>query len=175
MIAIRTLLTLTLLLGVGYPLVVTGLAQLLFPWQANGSQLSNDKQQLIGSALLAQKFERAEYFHSRPSASDFATIGSGASNLGMSSPLRAEFASAAAKDQGDNPSPAMLTRSASGLDPHLPVDAVLAQVTRVARERGLDPASLTERVKSAAQAGILGPQVVNILQLNLLLDKDKAA
>lgn len=175
MIAIRTLLTLTLLLGVGYPLAVTGLAQVLFPWQANGSQLTNDKQQLIGSALLAQKFERAEYFHSRPSASDFATIGSGASNLGMSSPLRTGFASAAAKGQGDNPSPALLTRSGSGLDPHLPVDAVLAQVTRVARERGLDPASLTERVKSAAQAGILGPQVVNILQLNLLLDKDKAA
>ena len=82
MIAIRTLLTLTLLLGVGYPLAVTGVAQLLFPWQANGSQLTNKKQEFVGSALLAQKFERAEYFHSRPSASDFATIGSGASNLG---------------------------------------------------------------------------------------------
>ncbi len=94
MIAIRTLLTLTLLLGVGYPLAVTGLAQLFFPWQANGSQLTDAKQQLVGSALLAQKFERAEYFHSRPSASDFTTIGSGASNLGVSSPLRSEFAKA---------------------------------------------------------------------------------
>lgn len=91
MIAIRTLLTLTLLLGVGYPLAVTWLAQLLFPWQANGSQLTDAKQQLIGSALLAQKFERAEYFHSRPSASDFTTIGSGASNLGMSSPCAANL------------------------------------------------------------------------------------
>ena len=70
MIAIRTLLTLTLLLGVGYPLAVTGLAQLLFPWQANGSQLTDSKQQLIGSALLGQKFERADYFHPRPSASN---------------------------------------------------------------------------------------------------------
>ncbi|MFM4997598.1 MULTISPECIES: potassium-transporting ATPase subunit C [Aeromonas] len=172
MIAIRTLLTLTLLLGVGYPLAVTGLAQVLFPWQANGSQLANDKQQLIGSALLAQKFERAEYFHSRPSATDFATIGSGASNLGMSSPLRAEFANEAAKAQPGNPSPTLLTRSGSGLDPHLPLDAVLSQVDRVAKERGLDPAVLTERVKSATQAGILGPQVVNILELNLQLDKD---
>lgn len=175
MIAIRTLLTLTLLLGVGYPLAVTGLAQLLFPWQANGSQLTNSKQQLIGSALLAQKFERPEYFHSRPSASDFNTIGGGASNLGMSSPLRAEFAQAQASALGGDPSPAMLTRSASGLDPHLPVDAVLAQVARVAKQRGLDPASLTEQVKSATQAGILGPQVINILQLNLRLDQDKPA
>lgn len=172
MIAIRTLLTLTLLLGVGYPLAVTGLAQLMFPWQANGSQLTNGKQQLIGSALLAQKFERAEYFHSRPSASDFTTIGGGASNLGMSSPLRAQFANTEAQAQTGDASPAMLTRSASGLDPHLPVDAVLAQVERVAKQRGLDPALLTEQVKSSAQAGILGPQVVNILQLNLQLDKD---
>ncbi|MDF2412932.1 MULTISPECIES: potassium-transporting ATPase subunit C [Aeromonas] len=168
MIAIRTLLTLTLLLGVGYPLAVTGLAQLMFPWQANGSQLTNGNQQLIGSALLAQKFDRAEYFHSRPSASDFATIGGSASNLGMGSPLRREFAEA----QGNVQSPTMLTRSASGLDPHLPVDAVLAQVERVAKQRGLDPALLTEQVKSRVQAGILGPQVVNILQLNLQLDKD---
>ncbi|MGY3932457.1 potassium-transporting ATPase subunit C [Aeromonas encheleia] len=175
MIAIRTLLTLTLLLGVGYPLAVTGLAQLMFPWQANGSQLTNGKQQLIGSALLAQKFERAEYFHSRPSASDFATLGGGASNLGMSSPLRAEFAKTEAKVQGGDPSPTLLTRSASGLDPHLPLDAVQAQVERVAKRRGLDPAALTERVQSGAQAGILGPRVVNILQLNLWLDKDKDA
>ena len=69
----------------------------------------------------------------------------------------------------------MLTRSGSGLDPHLPVDAVLAQVNRVAKQRGLDPALLTEQVKSATQAGILGPQVVNILQLNLLLDQGKDA
>ncbi|MFA7826810.1 potassium-transporting ATPase subunit C [Aeromonas dhakensis] len=175
MIAIRTLLTLTLLLGVAYPLAVTGLAQLLFPWQANGSLLTNDKQQVVGSALLAQKFERADYFHSRPSASDFATIGGGASNLGMSSPLRAEFAATTAKEQPEARVPALLTRSASGLDPHLPLDAVLAQVDRVAGQRGLDPVRLTEQVKSAAQAGILGPQVVNILQLNLQLDHQKGA
>ena len=131
MIAIRTLLTLTLLLGVAYPLAVTGLAQLLFPWQANGSLLTNAKQQVVGSALLAQKFERADYFHSRPSASDFATIGGGGSNLGMSSPLRAEFAAAAARAQPEARVPALLTRSASGLDPHLPLDAALAQVDRV--------------------------------------------
>lgn len=175
MIAIRTLLTLTLLLGVAYPLAVTGLAQLVFPWQANGSLLTNDKQQVVGSALLAQKFERADYFHSRPSASDFATIGGGASNLGMSSTLRAEFAAAVARAQPEARVPALLTRSASGLDPHLPLDAVLAQVERVAGQRGLDPVRLTEQVKSAAQAGILGPQVVNILQLNLQLDHQKGA
>ncbi|MGL5774409.1 MAG: potassium-transporting ATPase subunit C, partial [Aeromonas veronii] len=102
-------------------------------------------------------------------------IGGSASNLGMSSPLRAEFAEQVAKAQPGTRSPAMLTRSASGLDPHLPLDAVLAQVDRVAKERGLDPAQLTEQVKSATQAGILGPQVVNILQLNLQLDHKKGA
>jgi K+-transporting ATPase ATPase C chain len=129
---------------------------------------------VVGSALLAQKFERADYFHSRPSASDFATIGSGASNLGMSSPLRAEFAAGGQGAAGSRV-PALLTRSASGLDPHLPLDAALAQVDRVAGQRGLDPVQLTEQVKSAAQAGILGPQVVNILQLNLQLDHHKGA
>ncbi|MNP56937.1 Potassium-transporting ATPase C chain [compost metagenome] len=93
----------------------------------------------------------------------------------MSSPLRAEFAKAEARVQGGDPSPTLLTRSASGLDPHLPLDAVQAQVERVAKRRGLDPAVLTERVQSGAQAGILGPRVVNILQLNLWLDKDKDA
>jgi K+-transporting ATPase ATPase C chain len=112
MIAIRTLLTLTLLLGVAYPLAVTGLAQLLFPWQANGSLLTNTKQQVVGSALLAQKFERADYFHSRPSASDFATIGGGGSNLGMSSPLRAEFAAAAARGRwGSRPEAERVSRA----------------------------------------------------------------
>ena len=171
MVAIRTLLTLTLLLGVGYPLAVTGVAQLLFPWQANGSQLTNKKQEFVGSALLAQKFERAEYFHSRPSASDFATTGGGGGELGGGSPLWGEVA----QGHGGVHSPPRLTRSGSGLDPHLPVDAVLAQVNRVAKQRGLDPALLTEQVKSATQAGILGPQVVNILQLNLLLDQGKDA
>jgi K+-transporting ATPase ATPase C chain len=127
MIAIRTLLTLTLLLGVAYPRPSPGWPSCL-PWQANGSLLTNAKQQVVGSALLAQKFERADYFHSRPSASDFATIGGGASNLGMSSPLRAEFAAAAARAQPEARVPALLTRSASGLDPHLPLDAALAQV-----------------------------------------------
>ena len=93
----------------------------------------------------------------------------------MSSPLRAEFAVAAARAQPEARVPALLTRSASGLDPHLPLDAALAQVDRVAGQRGLDPVQLTEQVKSAAQAGILGPQVVNILQLNLQLDHQKGA
>ena len=92
----------------------------------------------------------------------------------MSSPLRAEFAAAAARAQPEARVPALLTRSASGLDPHLPLDAALAQVDRVAGQRGLDPVRLTEQVKSAAQAGILGPQVVNILQLNLQLDHQRA-
>lgn len=174
MIAIRTLLTLTLLLGVAYPLTVTLLAQLAFPWQANGSQLINRDNQLVGSALLAQPFTKAAYFHSRPSASAHATLGGGGSNLGISSPQRSEFAQQQAA-AGQGHSPAMLTRSGSGVDPQLPLDAVLAQVARVAQARQLDPEQLTELVKSRAQAGILGPQIVNILELNLVLDKEKDA
>ncbi|MGL5186514.1 MAG: potassium-transporting ATPase subunit C, partial [Plesiomonas shigelloides] len=82
MIAIRTLLTLTLLLGAGYPLLVTGLAQLLFPWQANGSQLHAADGRLIGSALLAQPFSGERSFVSRPSASTYASLGGSASHLG---------------------------------------------------------------------------------------------
>lgn len=174
MIAIRTLLTLTLLLGVAYPLTVTLVSQLIFPWQANGSQIISKENKLIGSALLAQSFSKEEYFHARPSASAYASVGGGGSNLGMSSPLRAEFAHQQAAAGQDN-SPAMLTRSGSGLDPQLPLDAVLAQVARVAQARQLDPEQLTELVKSRAQAGILGPQIVNILELNLVLDKEKDA
>jgi potassium-transporting ATPase KdpC subunit len=174
MIAIRTLLTLTLLLGVAYPLTVTLVSQLIFPWQANGSQIISKENKLVGSALLAQSFSKEEYFHSRPSASAYASVGGGGSNLGMSSPLRAEFAHQQAAAGQDN-SPAMLTRSGSGLDPQLPLDAVLAQVARVAQARQLDPEQLTELVKSRAQAGILGPQIVNILELNLVLDKEKDA
>ncbi|MFM4805423.1 potassium-transporting ATPase subunit C [Aeromonas bivalvium] len=174
MIAIRTLLTLTLLLGVGYPLAVTGLAQLIFPWQANGSQLVDKDNRPMGSALLAQRFERTDYFHSRPSASDFTTVGGGGSNLGVSAPQRHDFAGQQA-GTARALSPSLLTRSGSGLDPHLPLDAVLSQVNRVAQARALDPARLTALVKSRVEAGILGPQVINILELNLALDKEKDA
>lgn len=173
MIAIRTLLTLTLLLGAGYPLLVTVLAQWLFPWQANGSQLYDLQHRLIGSALLAQPFHDARYFTSRPSASDFASLGGSASNLGMSAEARRTFA----KQQvaAGYHDATLLTRSASGLDPHLPLEAVLEQVERVAQARHIDPAALTKLVRSRQEAGILGPTVVNVLELNLLLDKDHHA
>ncbi|QFI56328.1 potassium-transporting ATPase subunit C [Aeromonas simiae] len=173
MIAIRTLLTLTLLLGVGYPLAVTGLAQWLFPWQANGSQLHNAEGQLIGSTLLAQPFHEAKYFTSRPSASDFATLGGSASNLGMSAPERRAFAERQANAGFHDAT--LLTRSASGLDPHLPLAAVLEQVERVAKARGMQPDQLAAWVRSRQEAGILGPSVINVLELNLLLDKDHHA
>ncbi|ENY72402.1 potassium-transporting ATPase subunit C [Aeromonas diversa CDC 2478-85] len=173
MIAIRTLLTLTLLLGVGYPLAVTGLAQWLFPWQANGSQLHNAEGKLIGSALLAQPFQQAKYFTPRPSASEFASLGGSASNLGMSAPARRAFAEQQAAAGFTDA--ALLTRSASGLDPHLPLTAVLEQVDRVAKARGMKPNELTELIRSHQEAGILGPSVINVLELNLLLDKDHHA
>lgn len=170
MIAIRTLLTLTLLLGAGYPLLVTGLAQMLFPWQANGSQLHAADGRLIGTALLAQPFSGERYFVSRPSASNYASLGGSASNLGMSSPLRQEFAQQQAQ-QGFRDI-TLLTRSASGLDPHLPVAAVQEQIERVAKARNMSPNQLQSMIKSRQESGILGPSVINVLELNLLLDKD---
>lgn len=173
MIAIRTLLILTLLLGAGYPLLVTGLAQMLFPWQANGSQLHTADGRLIGSALLAQPFSGEQYFVSRPSASNYASLGGSASNLGMSSPLRKEFAHQ--QYQHGFKDITLLTHSASGLDPHLPLSAVQEQVARVAKARNMSPNQLLSLVKSRQESGILGPSVVNVLELNLLLDKDHHA
>ncbi|MGL4270001.1 MAG: potassium-transporting ATPase subunit C [Plesiomonas sp.] len=173
MIAIRTLLTLTLLLGVGYPLLVTGLAQILFPWQANGSQLFKADGTVIGSVLLAQPFSGEAYFMSRPSASNFASLGGSASNQGMSSPLRREFA--LQQYQQGVQDIALLTRSASGLDPHLPLSAVQEQVERVAKARNMSPQQLHSIIRSRQESGILGPSVINVLELNVLLDKDHHA
>ncbi|MED5526617.1 MAG: potassium-transporting ATPase subunit C [Pseudomonadota bacterium] len=168
--AIRTLLVLTLLLGLGYPMLVTGLGQWLFPAQANGSLIHDGAGRLIGSALIGQGFTGAGYFHSRPSATGYDGAGSGATNLPQGSAARRAFAEAQPYSH-----PAMLTKSASGVDPDLPLAAALEQVPRVAAARGLPAAKVQSLVLSRRQAGILGPQVVNVLLLNLALDKEPYA
>ena len=182
--ALRLLLGLTLLTGVAYPLAVTGLARLCFPRQSSGSlAIRHDKG--VGSELLAQSFTNMTVFWPRPSATDFATVPSGASNKGpTSADLKKAIEERAAmlrKAHGlasDTPVPPdLLTASGSGLDPHISPEAARFQMDRVARARGFDAArreqlaQLVERHIEGPQLGFLGEPRVNVLKLNLALDR----
>lgn len=178
--ALRLFLALTVLTGALYPLAVTGLAALLFPRQAAGSVVLRDGRP-AGSALLAQKFTGDRWFWPRPSGADFATVPSGASNLGRtSSNLVAAVAARAAAFRAahglaaDAAVPAeMAFASGSGLDPHISPGAARLQVGRVAQARGIEPArvrTLVEEHVEAPQLGLLGVPRVNVLRLNLALE-----
>jgi potassium-transporting ATPase KdpC subunit len=171
----------TVLTGVLYPLVVTGLAQVAFKDKANGSLLVRNGT-VVGSELLAQQFTGDKYFWPRPSAGSYATVPSGASNLGPTSQaLQSNVAANATafrtgnKLAADAPVPAdMVFTSASGLDPHISPEAARLQVTRVATARGMgtDPVkALVEKFVESPQWGIFGEARVNVLRLNLALDE----
>ncbi|WP_447647286.1 potassium-transporting ATPase subunit KdpC [Microbacterium forte] len=186
-VAIRAMLVLTLVLGVGYTLVVTGIGQLLLPFQANGSPLGDDK----GSSLIGQSFTDAdgdalpEYFQSRPSAAGDGYDGaaSSGSNLGPENPdLVAaidERHAAIAEREGVSPAavPAdAVTASGSGLDPHISVAYALLQVPRVAAERDLPAQQVRDLVESRIQGrdlGFLGEERINVAELNLALDEQE--
>jgi K+-transporting ATPase ATPase C chain len=171
----------TLLFGVAYPLVVTGLAQLLFPAQANGQLVTNKDGVVIGSAILGQPFSSPAYFHPRPSAAGAngydATASSG-TNLGPTSKKLVDAVAARIADaRAENPSAPvpidLMTSSASGLDPDISPAAALFQVSRVARERGVTEDAIRQLVgaqTTARQFGVLGEPTVNVLLLNLALD-----
>jgi K+-transporting ATPase ATPase C chain len=183
-VAVRAMLVLTLVLGVGYTLLVTGIGQLLLPWQANGSPLPDDR----GSSLIGQSFMDAdgealpEYFQSRPSAAGdgYDGAGSSGSNLGPENPdlvaAIAERKAAIAEREGVDPSqvPAdAVTASGSGLDPHISVAYALLQVPRVAEARGLSEQEVRDLVESRIQGrdlGFLGAERINVAELNLALD-----
>ena len=173
--ALSLLLLMTLVTGVGYPLVVTGIAQVAFPEQANGSLLRDEQGQVRGSTLIAQPFSGDAWFHSRPSAADYATVSSGASNLAPSNPALAKRVgetAGALYDAASGPVPqALLTTSGSGLDPHLPPAAVAYQLPRVAAARQIPPQTLQGLVEQATLQPPVGPAVVNILALNAALDR----
>lgn len=171
---------LTILTGVLYPLLITGIAQALFPFQANGSLL-DVKGDLVGSALVGQANSDPRYFWPRPSATNYNPLPSGATNLGpTSAALAAAVAErAAAIRQAHNlpahaPIPAdLLFASGSGLDPHISPAAARLQIQRVAAARNLDPtqvATLVDRFTEGPQLGLLGEPRVNVLLLNLALD-----
>lgn len=171
--AISVLAFMTLVTGVVYPLTVTGVAQLAFPAQANGSLLRNQHGDVLGSALLAQPFEGPQWFHPRPSAAGFATVASGASNLAPSNPALAERIAVDARRlqaEGQGAVPMQLvTTSASGLDPHLSPAAAQFQIDRIALARGIPAESLERLIEQHVEKSLVGPAVVNVLALNLAL------
>ena len=177
--AIVMLLLFTVILGLIYPLAITGVAQLVFPHQANGS-LIKDGSRVVGSELIGQNFAKPEYFHPRPSAAGdgYNAAASSGSNLGPTSKALADNISQrvadARKDGVTGPVPAdMVTASGSGLDPDISPENALAQVRRVAAARGLPETQVRRLVDDAVvpgTLGILGEAHVNVLALNRQLD-----
>ncbi|MGZ8382977.1 MAG: potassium-transporting ATPase subunit KdpC [Nitrospira sp.] len=180
--ALMVFFILTILTGVAYPLAVTGLAQLLFPHQANGSLLYKEGKP-IGSTLIGQPFDDPKYFWGRPSATapfPYNAAASSGSNLGPTNPalteaVKTRVAALRAADPGnDTPVPVdLVTASGSGLDPHISPAAAEYQVRRVARARGREEAFVRAVVSphtEGRQLGMLGERRVNVLALNLALD-----
>lgn len=180
--AIVTTLFFTLLLGVGYPLAVTGIGQISFPHQANGSLIRDARGQVIGSALLAQGFTRPEYLHPRPSAAGpegYDASGSSGSNLGPLNEDLARRVAATADDlRGEGPGrvPAdAVTTSASGLDPDITPANAVRQAARVAAARGVSAAQVRQVIAANTQGpwlGVFGQSRVNVLKTNLALDAE---
>lgn len=182
---VMVFLVLTLLTGLVYPLIVTALAQLLFPHQATGSLIVRDGK-IIGSELIGQYFDRPEYFWGRPSATSpfpYNAAASSGSNLGPTNPALAEAVQAriamlkAADPGNETPIPVdLVTASGSGLDPHISPASAAYQLGRVARARGLEQEVVEHLVAQhteSRQLGFLGERRVNVLRLNLALDKMK--
>jgi K+-transporting ATPase ATPase C chain len=190
--AIVVLVALTLTTGLIYPLAMTGIAQVLFPYQANGSMIERDGK-VVGSELIGQEFDSDKYFHARLSATTapdpkdptktvaapYNAANSGGSNLGPSNKALIDRVQAdIAKLQKENPGtpiPAdLVTTSASGLDPEISPEAALFQAPRIAKARKLPEARVRQLVDDATEGrflGLLGEPRVNVLKLNIALDR----
>jgi potassium-transporting ATPase KdpC subunit len=182
--ALVMLVLFTILLGLAFPLAITGIAQVAFPGQANGS-LIRERGTVIGSELIGQGFAATRYFHSRPSAAGdgYDASASAATNLAPGSrDLRDAIAARVTEERaqgltGVSVPPDLVTTSASGLDPHISPEAAFAQVDRVARARGQTPQALRGVVQGAIEyplLGIIGEPRVNVLMLNRQIDRVSA-
>ena len=193
--AIVMMVLFTVLTGLAYPLAMTGVAQLVFPYQANGSLIEKDKK-VIGSALIGQNFTKPEYFHGRPSATTdtdpadstktvpapYNAGNSSGSNVGPTFKALIERVQAdVEKLKAENPNTPipidLVTTSASGLDPDISPEAAMFQVPRVAKARNLDEGQVRRLVQLNTDIrafGIIGEPHVNVLQLNMALDALKA-
>jgi K+-transporting ATPase ATPase C chain len=170
------------LFGGAYHLLVWGIGRIVFPRQAEGSLIRRADGTILGSTLIAQKFERPEYFRPRPSAVNHNAASTGGSNYGPSNPdhLKAVRERLDAFAARESVAPAkvpseMVTASGAGLDPHIPPAAAELQVARVARARRVDPARVRELVDSNTEGpafGVFGRARVNVLALNLALDEE---
>jgi potassium-transporting ATPase KdpC subunit len=182
--AIRSTFILWLIVAVIYPIIILAFGQLAVPFQANGSILRNSQSVAIGSVLIGQPFTSSKYFWSRPSTINYSTDKtaaptgvSGASNLAASNPdlpkrIKAEIDRL--KKAGIKPTSDLVYTSGSGLDPHLSIEAVQNQISRVAQARGLDPNKVEMMMNQSIEGrflGIFGEPGVNVLNLNLALDK----
>jgi K+-transporting ATPase ATPase C chain len=183
-IALKFLLAMTILTGIIYPLLMTGLAQIGYPSKANGSLILKDGK-IIGSRLIGQKFDSSIYFWSRPSAIGYNPVPSGASNYGPTSDTlkklvtarRMQFAKMNSLSDPLSTPKEMAFASGSGLDPHISPEAALMQVDRISQSRHFDNARKEKLLKSikditeGAQFFFLGEPRINVLVLNLELDK----
>ena len=180
MIGVRFFIAATILTGLVYPLFITLIGQFVFPGQSNGSMLAHNGQ-IIGSALIGQKFDQDKYFWPRPSAQDYNPLPSGGSNLSATS-KQLQAAVEARKQtllsaEATNEIPAdLLFASGSGLDPHISPAAALFQIDRVVKARGFDSAKKDEIIKligrltEGPDLGVFGEPRVNVLRLNMALD-----
>jgi len=183
-IAIRTTVVTIVLTGLIYPFVMTGLAQILFPWRANGSLVTDEKGEVVGSEVIAQGFANPAYLQPRPSAAGekgYDPTSSGGSNLGTTSKKLQDRVAGDLKTLKENnpdasgPVPVeLVTTSGSGLDPHLSPQGALWQVPRIAKAREVSPERVKAVIDSSIEGrtfGILGEPRVNVLLVNLALDR----
>jgi len=179
LISILMTIATTVLLGLIYPLVVTGLAQVIFPHKANGQLIVKDGT-VVGSSIIGQGFTGPQYFHSRPSAAGngYDAANSGGSNLGPTNQklldrVKSDVSAAVSENPGAAVPIDMVTTSASGFDPHITPANAEFQLPRVAKTRGITPDQLRDLVAQhteGRQFGVLGEARVNVLELNLDLD-----
>ncbi|OZB96064.1 potassium-transporting ATPase subunit KdpC [Paenibacillus sp. XY044] len=181
-VALRSSLVLIVLCGIAYPLVSTGLAQLIFPGQASGSMVKDGTGKVVGSELIGQSFTDPSFFQGRVSSIDYQAEGSGSNNYAPSNPELLKRVQASIADwQKNNPDVPvselpvdLITNSGSGLDPHITPESAKAQVPRISKLRGVSADELNrlvERYTEGRDLGVFGEKRVNVLKLNLALSE----